>query len=100
MVGDLHSSTVNDSITRFSRTFRSCKGPGYLDRPALVAEVPLDLAEDGGGRIRGKLHTPVQIETVDGLDEADATDLDEVLHRLAARREPPCQTPHQEADSE
>ena len=63
------------------------KGPRHLDRPALVAEVALDLAQDGRGGIRGELHPSAEIEAIDGLDEPDGADLDEVLHRLAARSE-------------
>src|SRR5436190_2091956 len=55
-------------------------------RPALVAEVPLDLADDVGRRVRRQLDAAVEIEAVDRLDQADRADLDEILELLAAVR--------------
>src|SRR5579875_4080663 len=63
----------------------------YPDRPALVAEMPLDLAHDGGRGIRGELHAPIQVEPVGGLDQADGRDLREVVEPLAPVTEPPCE---------
>ena len=56
----------------------------HADRPALVAEVPLDLADDVRRRVRRQLDAAVDVEAVDRLDEADAADLDEILELLAA----------------
>src|SRR5581483_11268154 len=58
----------------------------HVHRPRLVAEVPLDLSQDGRHGVRGQLHPPLGVEAVDRVDEADATDLDEVVERLAASR--------------
>ena len=54
------------------------------DRPAAVAEVALDLAHDVRGGEGGELDAAVDVEAVDGLDEADRADLHEVVERLAA----------------
>ena len=54
------------------------------DGPALVAEVALELAEDGGHRERGEGGRPVRLEPVDRLQQAQRGDLDEVVERLAA----------------
>src|SRR5712691_7631386 len=54
------------------------------DRPALVAEVALDLADDVRRRIGRQLDAAVEVEAVDRLDQPDRADLDEVLELLAA----------------
>ena len=54
-----------------------------VERPRAIAEVALDLAEDGGCRVRGEAHVARQVEAVDGLHDPDARDLDEVVERLA-----------------
>ena len=56
----------------------------HPDRPALVAEVALDLADDRRGGVRRELDAAVGVEAVDRLDQPDRADLDEVLERLAA----------------
>jgi hypothetical protein len=56
------------------------------DRPALVAEVPLDLPDDVRRRVRRELDAPIDVKAVDRLDEADAAHLDEILELLAAVR--------------
>ncbi len=61
----------------------------HPDRPALVAEVALDLADDRRGRVGRELHAAVGVEAVDRLDQADRADLDEVLERLTAVAEAP-----------
>jgi hypothetical protein len=53
-------------------------------RPALVAEVPLDLADHRRCRVRRELHPAVRVEAVDGLDQPDGGDLGQVVQRLAA----------------
>ncbi len=63
----------------------------HAHRPALVAEVPLDLTDDRRGRVGGELHATVRVEAVDGLDQPDGGDLREVVQRLAAVAEPACQ---------
>jgi hypothetical protein len=52
--------------------------------PAAVAEVALDLARDVRGGEGGELDAALDVEAVDGLDEADGADLHEVVERLAA----------------
>ena len=54
------------------------------DRGALVSEVPLDLAGDRERRERGELEAEVGVEALDGLDQAEVADLDDVVERLAA----------------
>ncbi len=56
----------------------------HAHRPALVTEVPLDLADDRRGGVRGELHAPVRVEAVHGLDQPDGGDLGQVVQRLAA----------------
>lgn len=61
------------------------------DRPALVAEVPFDLADDGGGGVRGELDAALRVEAVHGLDQADGGDLGQIVQRLATVAEAPGQ---------
>src|SRR5207253_1208631 len=61
----------------------------HTHRPALVAEVALDLADDVRRRIRRQLDAALEVETVDRLDQSDRADLDEILQLLAAVRVPP-----------
>ena len=53
-------------------------------RPALVAEVALDLAEDRGNRERRERRLARRVEAVDRLEQAERGDLDEVVERLPA----------------
>src|SRR5918996_3120364 len=64
-------------------------------RPALVAEVALDLADDVRRGVGGELDAALDVEAVDRLDEPDRADLDEVLELLAAVRVAPRQRPHE-----
>src|SRR5207244_751473 len=52
-------------------------------RPAAVAEVALDLADDVRRRVRRQLDATPEVEAVDRLDQADGADLDEILELLA-----------------
>src|SRR5215218_5014916 len=63
--------------------------PGHPHRPALVAEVALELADDGRGGVGRELHLPLQVEAVDGLQQPDGAHLDQVLQRLPAVAEAP-----------
>ena len=54
------------------------------DRPALVAEVPLELTEDGRHGERRERGLAGGIEAVDGLQQSERSDLDEVVELLAA----------------
>jgi hypothetical protein len=62
--------------------------PRDVDEPPGVAEVPLQLAQDGRRGVRRELEATLGIEAVDGLDEPDRADLDEVVHGLVAAGEP------------
>jgi hypothetical protein len=55
-----------------------------LDRPALVPEVALDFANDRGRGEGRKLQAALRLEALDGCEQADVADLDDVLERLAA----------------
>ena len=55
---------------------------GHVQRPALVAEVALELTEDGGRRIAREPRPAIGLEAVDRLDEAEARDLEQVVQRL------------------
>ncbi len=60
------------------------EAPRHADRPALVAEVTLDLTDDRGRRVRRELDAAVRVEAVDRLDQTDRGDLGQVVQRLAA----------------
>src|SRR5436190_6480024 len=62
-------------------------------RPALVAEVALDLADDVRRRVRGQLDAAVDVEAVDRLDQPDRPDLDEVVELFAPVRVAPGERP-------
>ena len=51
----------------------------------------LDLARDVGDRESAELHAPLRVVAIDGLDQADAADLNEVLVQLAAHAVAPGQ---------
>ena len=53
-------------------------------RPALVAEVTLELAEDGRDGEARERGLAARVEAVDRLQQAERRDLDEVVERLAA----------------
>src|SRR3954471_3353280 len=57
---------------------------GHLHRPRLVAVVALELADDRRDRVRGELAAALGVEALDGAQQADARDLDEVVERLGA----------------
>src|SRR5205085_2614749 len=69
--------------------------PRNPDRPALVAEVPLDLADDVRRCVRRQLDTADDVEPVGRLDEPDRADLDEILELLAAVRVAPRERAHE-----
>ena len=60
------------------------QAPRHPHHPPLVAEVPLDLADDRGRGVGGELQAAPGLEAVQGVDEADAADLDQIAERLAA----------------
>ena len=63
-----------------------------LDAPALVAEVPADLADDGRRRVAGELAAARRVITVHGVDQADHRDLGQVVDGLSPVAEAPGQT--------
>ena len=54
-----------------------------MHRPAAVAEVALDLADDRRHGVRLERHAAVEVEAVDRLDQPDRADLDQVVERFA-----------------
>ncbi len=67
----------------------------HADRPATVAEVPLDLADDRGSGVGRELHPAAGVEPVDRLDQADGADLEQVVERLTPVEEPPGEVLHE-----
>ena len=57
-----------------------------MQRPALVAEVALQLAEDGRCGVARELRAAAGFEAVDRLDQAEARDLQQVVERLVGVR--------------
>ncbi len=62
----------------------SGENAGEADGRALVAEMALDLARNGQRREGRELVAEVGVEAVDGLDQPEIADLDDVVQRLAA----------------
>ena len=58
----------------------------HLNRPALVAEIALDLADDRGRGVRRELHAALQLEPVDRFEQSYRSDLNEIVEGLAAIR--------------
>ena len=56
-------------------------GPGH-PHGAVIPEVPPDLPHDHGHAIGGEAHVQIRVEVVDGLDEADAPHLEQVVRVL------------------
>ena len=56
----------------------------HLDRPAFVAKVALDLADDRRRRVGRELDAALEVEAIDRLEQADRSDLHEIVERLAA----------------
>ena len=55
----------------------------HAHRPALVTKVTLELAEDGGDGERGERRLARGVEALDGLQQPERGDLDQVVERLA-----------------
>src|SRR5262249_46020671 len=77
------------------RELQFLEPPGHPDRPALVPEMTLDLADDRGRGVGRELHPPLQVEPVDGFDQADRGDLGEIVQPFTPVAEPPGQVLHQ-----
>lgn len=71
------------------------KAPGNPHRPSGVAEEPLDLTLDVGDGQRGELHVAGGVIAVDGLDQTDRPDLEDVLHGLPPAGEAAGDVAHQ-----
>src|SRR5450432_3434455 len=70
------------------RELQLLEPPRHADGPALVPEVPLDLAHDRGRGVGRELDAALKVESVDRLDQPDGRDLGEVVEPLAAVAEP------------
>src|SRR3954454_4321251 len=64
-------------------------------RPAAVAEVALDLADDVRRCVRRELDAAREVEAIDCLDQADRPDLHQVVELFAAVAVPACERAHQ-----
>src|SRR5205085_4504987 len=62
--------------------FEFLQPAGYPDVPGAVAEVAFDFADDGGYRVGGEVVAVFGVEPVDGFDQSDGGDLDQVVDRL------------------
>src|SRR5919107_109422 len=80
----LHGLVPDNLFRRLAQFLQSTWDP---HRPALVPEVAFDLTQDVRGRVGRELDSPVHVEAVYGLYEADGGDLDQVVERLPAARE-------------
>ena len=70
------------SLARLTFSTRSWSSRGHVQRPALVAEVALELADHGGHGVAHEARAAARLEAVDGLHQAQAGHLDQVLERL------------------
>ena len=68
-------------------------------RPGAVAEVALDLAQDGRHREAREGEPAVEVEAVDGVDEAQARDLEEVIEGLLGALVAACQLARQRQEA-
>src|SRR3954468_16619317 len=66
------------------RQLELLEAPRNADRPTLVPEMPLDLADDRRSGVGRELDTAFEVEPVDRLDQTDRGDLNQVVERLAA----------------
>src|SRR5512133_2547328 len=57
--------------------------------------MPLDLADDAWDRVGREIDATGELESVDGVDQADRADLDEVLEALSPPRVLAGQPPHE-----
>src|SRR5919106_99790 len=71
------------------------ESPRYPNCPPLVAEVALELSDDGRCRVRRELDFPLEVEPLDRLQQTNSADLDEVLKQRAAVAKAPREELHQ-----
>ena len=84
MLGERPSRPVRRSMAPGHRRVQLLERARHADRPALVAEVALDLADDVRRGVGGERDLALELEAVDRLDQADRAHLLDVLERLAA----------------
>ena len=74
---------VHERVARAQRLIRQiAQGAAHADG-VVVAQIAADFADDHRHGIGGKAHAQLRVEIVDGLDQADAAHLKEVVHTLA-----------------
>src|ERR1041384_1978099 len=85
MVGDRPSS-----CERVATMVPGCRGGSWTRRPRRpgMGEGPLRPPDEGRDGERRDLEPSPRVEPFDGLEQADARDLDEVVERLAPVAEP------------
>src|SRR3954465_7279088 len=66
--------------------------PRYADQTAAVAQMPLDLADDGRRSERRQVYAQGGLETIHGLDQPERADLLEIFDLLAAMCEAACES--------
>src|SRR5271154_547405 len=66
-----------------------------IDRPHAIAKVALQLADDRWKHVSQQLYVAVEVETLDRLDQAYGSDLNEVVELLSASRVPSRDSPHE-----
>ena len=81
-MGERPSRFESASVSRLTRERALLEVARHVQRPALVAEVALELAEDGGRGVARELRAAAGLEAVDGLDQAEARDLEQIVERL------------------
>jgi len=86
---------------RQMRAGQRCEGHILLDAAwnpddsAAVAEMPANLTFDADREVGGDLRDALGVAAIDGADQAERADLNEILEALPAAGEPPCDPPHQ-----
>ena len=83
-VGERPSSWPSVLTIFVSSRWSSCSLPGNPDGPALVPEVPLELADDRRRRVGRELDLAVEVEALDRLQQPDRSNLHQILERLAS----------------
>jgi len=84
---------ILDGIAHLEQQF--LQRAGHLDLPALVTEMPLELAADAGHRVRRQPVPERRVVVADGLEQPEVADLHQVVGRLRAVPELSHARPHQ-----
>ena len=82
MFGERPSSWPRVSTTWLRRQVQLLHAPWGPDRPAPVAEVTLQLADDGGGGVGRELDAEARVEAVDRFQQTERRHLDQVVEGL------------------